>query len=135
MIQDYLDFNVAKFVLDCYEHKAQLPALREQLAETDGVRGIDPSKEKVSGTPSTDGVVKIAILRSRLSEKIKNYEHDIKVLSEALKTLTDDEREAIDICFNGRNISRQCEEYHIEERTLYYRRKRALAKISKAIIG
>ena len=135
MIQDYLEFNVAKFVKDCYAHKLQIASLTEQLKEIDGSRAIDPSREKVSGTPSDDGMVNLVMLRSRLIDRIRDYQSDMKVLKKAMISLTDDEKEAIDICFNGRNIERQCEEYHIEERTLYYRRQRALNKISKSIIG
>ena len=135
MIQNYLNFNVAKFVADCYEHKKILPALQEQLVELDGVKGIDPAMDKVQVSPTNDGVIRIAILRANLSERISDYQRDINLLEKACETLTEDEREAIDICFNGQNVARQCEDRHIEERTLYNRRKRALNKLSKAIAG
>jgi DNA-directed RNA polymerase specialized sigma24 family protein len=135
MIRDYLDFNIARFVKDCYEHKKALPALIEQYNQTDGVQGIDPSKEKVQTSPSRDSMDKIVALRLNLDEKIQDYQKDIKVLEKACQTLTEDEKEAIDICFNGKNISEQCYMHNIDERTVYRRRKRALAKLSAAIVG
>ena len=135
MIQDYLSFNVAKFVSDCYEHKRMLPALIEQLDDLDGLKGIDPSRDKVQTSPTNSGMINIVLLRSNLSDRISDYQRDIKLLDMALETLTEEEREAIEICFNGQNVTRQCQEKHIEERTLYYRRKRALDKLSKAIAG
>ena len=135
MIQNYLNFNVAKFVSDCYEHKSILPALQEQLDEIDGIKAIDPSRDKVQTSPTNDGLINTMLLRANLAERIADYQRDINLFERACQTLTEDEREAIDICFNGRNIARQCRERHIEERTLYHRRKRALNKLSKAIAG
>lgn len=134
MIQDYLNFNIAKFVSDCYEHRAMLPALIEQLDELDGVKAIDTTREKVQASHS-DSMVNLVVIRSNLAQRIDDYTKDLNLLDSALQTLTEDEQEAIDICFNGKNIARQCDEKHIEERTLYHRRRRALDKLSKAIIG
>ena len=135
MIRDYLDFNIAKFVKDCYEHKKALPALLEQYNQIDGVKGIDPSKAKVKSSARHDTMDKLVALRLNLSDKIEDYKDDMKVLEKACQTLTEDEKEAIDICFNGKNISEQCYMHNIDERTVYRRRKRALAKLSSAIVG
>lgn len=135
MINNYLDFNIAKFVKDCYEHEKQLPALREQYNNLDGMRGLDPSREKVQTSPSNDGVDKIAVLRVNLSEKIEDYEKDIKLLKTAFLCLTDDEIEAVNICFNGKPIAEQCYMRNIEERTVYRHRKKALDKLTSALIG
>lgn len=135
MIENYLDFNIAKFVKDCFEHEKMLPSLRQQYNDLDGVRGIDPSKDRVQESPSNEAIVNLAMLRISLDAKIKDYEKDIKLLRAAMQSLNDDEREAIEICFSGRNVKSLCEDRHIEERTLYNRRKRALEKLRRAIIG
>ena len=114
MIQNYLEFNVARFVRDCYERKAQLLLLIEELREINGARGIDPSKDKVQASRNDDAMVNLVMLRSRLSDKIRDYKNDIRLLQSAMETLTPDEKEAIDICFNGKNIARQCQEKFIE---------------------
>ena len=135
MIRNYLDFNIAKFVKDCYEHQKQLPALIEQYNNLDGLKGIDPSRDKVQTSPNNDAMDKLVVLRINLAERIEDYQSDINLLKTAFQCLTEDEQEAIDICFNGRPISEQCYMRNIEERTLYRHRKKALAKLTSALIG
>jgi hypothetical protein len=135
MIENYLSFDVTKFVADCFEHKKALPSLRLQLADLDGIKAIDPTRDKVQSSPSNDGMVNLAMLRLKLTAQIEDYERDIEKLEKALQVLTNEEREAIDICFNGESIQDQCLDLNIEERTIYNRRKKALSKLNSALIG
>jgi hypothetical protein len=135
MIENYLSFDVTRFVADCFEHKKALPSLRLQLADLDGIKAIDPTRDKVQSSPSNDGMVNLAMLRLKLSAQIEDYERDIEKLEKALQVLTNEEREAIDICFNGESIQDQCLDLNIEERTIYNRRKKALSKLNSALIG
>lgn len=135
MIENYLSFDVTRFVADCFEHKKALPSLRLQLADLDGVKAIDPTRDKVQSSPSNDGMVNLAMLRLKLTAQIEDYERDIEKLDKAMQVLTNEEREAIDICFNGESIQDQCLDLNIEERTIYNRRKKALSKLNSALIG
>ena len=135
MIENYLSFDVTRFVADCFEHKKALPSLRLQLADLDGIKAIDPTRDKVQSSPSNDGMVNLAMLRLKLSAQIEDYERDLEKLEKALQVLTNEEREAIDICFNGESIQDQCLDLNIEERTIYNRRKKALSKLNSALIG
>lgn len=135
MIENYLSFDVTRFVADCFEHKKALPSLRLQLADLDGIKAIDPTRDKVQSSPSNDGMVNLAMLRLKLTAQIEDYERDIEKLEKALQVLTNEEREAIDICFNGESIQDQCLDLNIEERTIYNRRKKALSKLNSALIG
>ena len=100
MIENYLSFDITRFVADCFEHKKALPSLRLQLADLDGIKAIDPTRDKVQSSPSNDGMVNLAMLRLKLSAQIEDYERDIEKLDKAMQVLTNEEREAIDICFN-----------------------------------
>ena len=135
MIENYLSFDVTRFVADCFEHKKALPSLRLQLADLDGIKAIDPTRDKVQSSPSNDGMVNLAMLRLKLSAQIEDYERDLEKLEKALQVLTNEEREAVDICFNGESIQDQCLDLNIEERTIYNRRKKALSKLNSALIG
>lgn len=135
MIENYLSFDVTRFVADCFEHKKALPSLRLQLADLDGVKAIDPTRDKVQSSPSNDGMVNLAMLRLKLTAQIEDYERDLEKLEKAMQVLTNEEREAIDICFNGESIQDQCLDLNIEERTIYNRRKKALSKLNSALIG
>ena len=135
MIENYLSFDVTRFVADCFEHKKALPSLRLQLADLDGIKAIDPTRDKVQSSPSNDGMVNLAMLRLKLTAQIEDYERDIEKLEKDLQVLTNEEREAIDICFNGESIQDQCLDLNIEERTIYNRRKKALSKLNSALIG
>lgn len=135
MIENYLSFDVTRFVADCFEHKKALPSLRLQLADLDGIKAIDPTRDKVQSSPSNDGMVNLAMLRLKLTAQIEDYERDIEKLEKAMQVLTNEEREAIDICFNGESILDQCLDLNIEERTIYNRRKKALSKLNSALIG
>ena len=135
MIENYLSFDITRFVADCFEHKKALPSLRLQLADLDGIKAIDPTRDKVQSSPSNDGMVNLAMLRLKLSAQIEDYERDLEKLEKALQVLTNEEREAIDICFNGESIQDQCLDLNIEERTIYNRRKKALSKLNSALIG
>ena len=135
MIENYLSFDITRFVADCFEHKKALPSLRLQLADLDGIKAIDPTRDKVQSSPSNDGMVNLAMLRLKLTAQIEDYERDIEKLEKALQVLTNEEREAIDICFNGESIQDQCLDLNIEERTIYNRRKKALSKLNSALIG
>jgi DNA-directed RNA polymerase specialized sigma24 family protein len=135
MIENYLSFDVTRFVADCFEHKKALPSLRLQLADLDGIKAIDPTRDKVQSSPSNDGMVNLTMLRLKLSAQIEDYERDLEKLEKALQVLTNEEREAIDICFNGESIQDQCLDLNIEERTIYNRRKKALSKLNSALIG
>jgi DNA-directed RNA polymerase specialized sigma24 family protein len=135
MIENYLSFDITRFVADCFEHKKALPSLRLQLADLDGIKAIDPTRDKVQSSPSNDGMVNLAMLRLKLSAQIEDYERDLEKLEKALQVLTSEEREAIDICFNGESIQDQCLDLNIEERTIYNRRKKALSKLNSALIG
>ena len=135
MIENYLSFDVTRFVADCFEHKKALPSLRLQLADLDGIKAIDPTRDKVQSSPSNDGMVNLAMLRLKLTAQIEDYERDIEKLEKALQVLTNEERESIDICFNGESIQDQCLDLNIEERTIYNRRKKALSKLNSALIG
>lgn len=135
MIENYLSFDITRFVADCFEHKKALPSLRLQLADLDGIKAIDPTRDKVQSSPDNDGMVNLAMLRLKLSAQIEDYERDIEKLEKALQVLTNEEREAIDICFNGESILDQCLDLNIEERTIYNRRKKALSKLNSALIG
>lgn len=135
MIENYLSFDVTRFVADCFEHKKALPSLRLQLADLDGIKAIDPTRDKVQSSPSNDGMVNLAMLRLKLTAQIEDYERDIEKLDKAMQVLTNEEREAIDICFNGESIQDQCLDLNIEERTIYNRRKKALSKLNSALIG
>ena len=135
MIENYLSFDVTRFVADCFEHKKALPSLRLQLADLDGIKAIDPTRDKVQSSPSNDGMVNLAMLRLKLTAQIEDYERDIEKLEKAMQVLTNEEREAIDICFNGESIQDQCLDLNIEERTIYNRRKKALSKLNSALIG
>jgi DNA-directed RNA polymerase specialized sigma24 family protein len=135
MIENYLSFDVTRFVADCFEHKKALPSLRLQLADLDGIKAIDPTRDKVQSSPSNDGMVNLAMLRLKLTAQIEDYERDLEKLEKALQVLTNEEREAIDICFNGESIQDQCLDLNIEERTIYNRRKKALSKLNSALIG
>ena len=135
MIENYLSFDVTRFVADCFEHKKALPSLRLQLADLDGIKAIDPTRDKVQSSPSNDGMVNLAMLRLKLTAQIEDYERDLEKLEKALQVLTNEEREAIDICFNGESILDQCLDLNIEERTIYNRRKKALSKLNSALIG
>ena len=128
-------FDITRFVADCFEHKKALPSLRLQLAALDGIKAIDPTRDKVQSSPSNDGMVNLAMLRLKLTAQIEDYERDIEKLEKALQVLTNEEREAIDICFNGESIQDQCLDLNIEERTIYNRRKKALSKLNSALIG
>ena len=135
MIENYLSFDITRFVADCFEHKKALPSLRLQLADLDGIKAIDPTRDKVQSSPSNDGMVNLAMLRLKLSAQIEDYERDLEKLDKAMQVLTNEEREAIDICFNGESIQDQCLDLNIEERTIYNRRKKALSKLNSALIG
>ena len=135
MIENYLSFDITRFVADCFEHKKALPSLRLQLADLDGIKAIDPTRDKVQSSPSNDGMVNLAMLRLKLTAQIEDYERDIEKLDKAMQVLTNEEREAIDICFNGESIQDQCLDLNIEERTIYNRRKKALSKLNSALIG
>lgn len=135
MIENYISFNIEKFVADCYEKKKMLPSLYETLRDIDGQKGIDPTKDKVQTSPTNDAVHNAAMLRIKIERKIADYEQDIKILQKAKNTLTDAEKQAIDICFGGGNIARQCADLCLEERTIFNRRKKALVKMTRAIIG
>lgn len=135
MIENYLSFDVTRFVADCFEHKKALPSLRLQLADLDGIKAIDPTRDKVQSSPSNDGMVNLAMLRLKLTAQIEDYERDLEKLEKAMQVLTNEEREAIDICFNGESIQDQCLDLNIEERTIYNRRKKALSKLNSALIG
>lgn len=135
MIENYLSFDVTRFVADCFEHKKALPSLRLQLADLDGIKAIDPTRDKVQSSPSNDGMVNLAMLRLKLTAQIEDYERDLEKLDKAMQVLTNEEREAIDICFNGESIQDQCLDLNIEERTIYNRRKKALSKLNSALIG
>lgn len=135
MIENYLSFDVTRFVADCFEHKKALPSLRLQLADLDGIKAIDPTRDKVQSSPSNDGMVNLAMLRLKLTAQIEDYERDIEKLDKAMQVLTNEEREAIEICFNGESIQDQCLDLNIEERTIYNRRKKALSKLNSALIG
>ena len=135
MIENYLSFDVTRFVADCFEHKKALPSLRLQLADLDGIKAIDPTRDKVQSSPDNDGMVNLTMLRLKLSAQIEDYERDLEKLEKALQVLTNEEREAIDICFNGESILDQCLDLNIEERTIYNRRKKALSKLNSALIG
>jgi DNA-directed RNA polymerase specialized sigma24 family protein len=135
MIENYLSFDVTRFVADCFEHKKALPSLRLQLADLDGIKAIDPTRDNVQSSPSNDGMVNLAMLRLKLTAQIEDYERDLEKLEKALQVLTNEEREAIDICFNGESIQDQCLDLNIEERTIYNRRKKALSKLNSALIG
>ena len=135
MIENYLSFDITRFVADCFEHKKALPSLRLQLADLDGIKAIDPTRDKVQSSPSNDGMVNLAMLRLKLSAQIEDYERDLEKLEKAMQVLTNEEREAIDICFNGESILDQCLDLNIEERTIYNRRKKALSKLNSALIG
>ena len=135
MIENYLSFDITRFVADCFEHKKALPSLRLQLADLDGIKAIDPTRDKVQSSPSNDGIVNLAMLRMKLTAQIEDYERDLEKLDKAMQVLTNEEREAIDICFNGESILDQCLDLNIEERTIYNRRKKALSKLNSALIG
>ena len=135
MIENYLSFDITRFVADCFEHKKALPSLRLQLADLDGIKAIDPTRDKVQSSPSNDGMVNLTMLRLKLTAQIEDYERDIEKLDKAMQVLTNEEREAIDICFNGESIQDQCLDLNIEERTIYNRRKKALSKLNSALIG
>lgn len=135
MIENYLSFDTTRFVADCFEHKKALPSLRLQLADLDGIKAIDPTRDKVQSSPSNDGMVNLAMLRLKLTAQIEDYERDLEKLEKAMQVLTNEEREAIDICFNGESIQDQCLDLNIEERTIYNRRKKALSKLNSALIG
>ena len=135
MIENYLSFDITRFVADCFEHKKALPSLRLQLADLDGIKAIDPTRDKVQSSPSNDGMVNLTMLRLKLTAQIEDYERDLEKLEKALQVLTNEEREAIDICFNGESIQDQCLDLNIEERTIYNRRKKALSKLNSALIG
>ena len=135
MIENYLSFDVTRFVADCFEHKKALPSLRLQLADLDGIKAIDPTRDKVQSSPSHDGMVNLAMPLLKLTAQIEDYERDIEKLDKAMQVLTNEEREAIDICFNGESILDQCLDLNIEERTIYNRRKKALSKLNSALIG
>ena len=135
MIENYLSFDITRFVADCFEHKKALPSLRLQLADLDGIKAIDPTRDKVQSSPSNDGMVNLAMLRLKLTAQIEDYERDLEKLEKALQVLTNEEREAIDICFNGESIQDQCLDLNIEERTIYNRRKKELSKLNSALIG
>ena len=135
MIENYLSFDITRFVADCFEHKKALPSLRLQLADLDGIKAIDPTRDKVQSSPDNDGMVNLTMLRLKLTAQIEDYERDIEKLEKALQVLTNEEREAIDICFNGESIQDQCLDLNIEERTIYNRRKKALSKLNSALIG
>ena len=135
MIENYLSFDITRFVADCFEHKKALPSLRLQLADLDGIKAIDPTRDKVQSSPNNDGMVNLAMLRLKLTAQIEDYERDLEKLEKALQVLTNEEREAIDICFNGESIQDQCLDLNIEERTIYNRRKKALSKLNSALIG
>lgn len=135
MIENYLSFDITRFVADCFEHKKALPSLRLQLADLDGIKAIDPTRDKVQSSPDNDGMVNLTMLRLKLTAQIEDYERDIEKLDKAMQVLTNEEREAIDICFNGESIQDQCLDLNIEERTIYNRRKKALSKLNSALIG
>ena len=135
MIENYLSFDITRFVADCFEHKKALPSLRLQLADLDGIKAIDPTRDKVQSSPDNDGMVNLTMLRLKLTAQIEDYERDLEKLEKALQVLTNEEREAIDICFNGESIQDQCLDLNIEERTIYNRRKKALSKLNSALIG
>ena len=135
MIENYLSFDITRFVADCFEHKKALSSLRLQLADLDGIKAIDPTRDKVQSSPSNDGMVNLAMLRLKLTAQIEDYERDIEKLDKAMQVLTNEEREAIEICFNGESIQDQCLDLNIEERTIYNRRKKALSKLNSALIG
>lgn len=135
MISEYLEFNVARFVKDCFEKEKMLPSLKAQLEDLDGQRGIDTSRDKVQESANLDNVHNVAMLRIKLENRIEDCEKDIAALHHAIAALTEEEREAVYICFNGESITQQRQERNIEERTLFRRRKQALEKINRALIG
>lgn len=135
MIADYLKFDAERFVESTYEKMKMLPSMKQSLKDLDGQKGIDTTKDKVQESPNLDAIHNVAMLRIRLEGQIEDAEKDIQKLKKAMATLSEEEREAIDICFSGKNIKAQCLENHVEERTIYNRRNRALSKIEKAVIG
>ena len=135
MISEYLEFNVARFVKDCFEKEKMLPSLKAQLEDLDGQRGIDTSRDKVQESMNLDNVHKVAMLRIKLENRIEDYENDIANLKKAMLILTDKEKEAVEIFFNGRNVEEQCQERNLEKRTAYNWRKDALAKLLKVLGG
>lgn len=135
MIADYLKFDAERFVENTYEKMKMLPSMKQSLKDLDGQKGIDTTKDKVQESPNLDAIHNVAMLRIRLEGQIEDAEKDIQKLKKAMATLSEEEREAIDICFCGKNIKAQCLDNHVEERTIYNRRNRALSKIEKAVIG
>jgi hypothetical protein len=135
MLAEYLDFDVESFVRETFIRAGRLPSMRASLDDLDGQKAVDTSRDKVQESPSFDNVHNIAMLRIKLEIEIADIEKDYQKLKKAMATLTEKEREAIDICFSGKNIKAQCLQRDILERTLFNHRKTALRKIKQAIIG
>jgi DNA-directed RNA polymerase specialized sigma24 family protein len=99
----------------------------EKLAESADAYDFSYQKPRVSGGDETSRVEKIAVKRA-------DYDRCVKVVDAILAVLPGEERKFVSLrYFQGLPMETVARELHVEERTVYNIRSRALGKFAVAL--
>lgn len=132
----YLEFNAVKFLKDSRKWAVQVKKLQCEIDDIPMIKGRSDNPGR-SGSIS-DPVHTLAVQRERITVKIQRIKRYQIILSRSLDTLTDPQKEALQLFFFGNEpitqaVEKYAEKYKIKPRAVYEIRKEALRNLADTI--
>lgn len=138
MIEKYVTFNAKRFLVDYYKNQHLIHVLEHKLEDIISISSPPTDTDRVQSSPSGSKVELQAIQRMAIQERIAECKEQVDACEKALRTLTEEERDIIEVFFhNDKEIPAVeiLEASGISKSTAYAIRKSALDKISTFVAG
>lgn len=145
MLEKYINWDdVAITALRRHEdNRVALSNLREEYAAiTDGLGAVDYGRDRVDSSGDGDsGMVNRLLQKEAVESKIKALEREARQYNRAWSALTEDERRVLTEFFQrGKRYTEEavevlCSYYGCDRRTAFRKRKAAIERFKRLLIG
>lgn len=145
MLEKYIDWDdvAIKALRRHEENRVALMNLREEYAAiTDGLGAVDYGKDRVDGSNDADsGMVNRLLQKEAVESRIKTLAREERQYNRAWEALTEDERFVLTEFFQrGRRYTEDaveavCNYFNCERRTAFTKRKRAIERFKRLLVG
>ena len=145
VLEKYINWDevVIKALRQHEDNRVALTNLREEYAATtDGIGAVDYSKDRVdSSTDGDSSMVNRLLQKETLEGKIKALAQEERMYQRAWDSLTEDEQRILTEFFQrGRRPAQEavdtlCELYGYERPSIYRKRRQALDRFKRLLVG
>ena len=145
MLVNYIDWDdvAIKALRRHEENRVALMNLREEYAAiTDGLGAVDYGKDRVDGSNDADsGMVNRLLQKEAIKGRIRMLAQEERQYDRAWGALSEDERFVLTEFFQkGRRYTEDaveavCNRFHCERRTAFTKRKRAIDRFKRYLVG